>query len=293
MPNPIVGLHHVTAIASDPQTNLDFYTEVLGLRFVKRTVNFDDPGSYHFYFGDDSGSPGTILTFFPRPKAARGTPGIGEVTLTAFSVPLSSIDFWAERLSSYHLPVERSTRFNETVLTFPDPDGMKIEIVGHANAVSSHAPRYASVPVEHAICGFYGVTPEELAAAIEADLPIYRAAVEANTVTLGVDYNVDSPLNDLEDVTRVKVSSGKIEHIGKVMRDFNAIDTGVFLCTPAIFAALEASQAAGDDSISGAMNVLARQGKARVFDVQGRLWLDVDDPASFDKAEELLGSGRL
>lgn len=158
MPKPIVGLHHVTAIASDPQTNLDFYTEVLGLRFVKRTVNFDDPGTYHFYFGDDAGAPGTILTFFPWPRASRGTPGVGEVTLTAFSVPLSSIDFWEQRLSSYNLPVERSTRFSETVLTFPDPDGMKIEIVGHADAEPPNPSRFAAVPVEHSLRGFYGVT---------------------------------------------------------------------------------------------------------------------------------------
>lgn len=158
MPKPIVGLHHVTAIASDPQTNLDFYTEVLGLRFVKRTVNFDDPGSYHFYFGDDTGTPGTILTFFPWPRAMRGTPGIGEVTLTAFSVPLSSIDFWENRLSGYNLPVERSTRLEETVLTFPDRDGMRIEIVGHAHAEAPNPPCFASIPEEHSLRGFYGVT---------------------------------------------------------------------------------------------------------------------------------------
>ena len=123
MPKPIVGLHHVTAIASDPQRNLDFYTEVLGLRFVKRTVNFDDPGSYHFYFGDDAGSPGTILTFFPWPRASRGSAGLGEVTKTAFSVPLGSLDYWETRLVDDGQLVERSgKRFEEEVLTFPDPE---------------------------------------------------------------------------------------------------------------------------------------------------------------------------
>jgi myo-inositol-1-phosphate synthase len=117
--------------------------------------------------------------------------------------------------------------------------------------------------------------------------------IEANTVTLGVDFNTDSPLNDLDDVTRVKCANGKIEHIGKVIRDFNAIDTGMFLCGPIMFDALEASQAEGDDSISGAMNVLAGWGKARAFDIQGRVWVDVDDPAAFRKAEELLETGRL
>jgi 1L-myo-inositol 1-phosphate cytidylyltransferase len=122
---------------------------------------------------------------------------------------------------------------------------------------------------------------------------LMASTLEPDTVTLAVDFNVAGSINDLDDVTRVKCSNGRIEHIGKVIRDFNAIDTGVFLCTPVMFDALEASQAAGDDSITGAMNVLARQGKARVFDVRGRLWLDVDDPASLDKAEELLSSGRL
>ena len=159
MQSPIVGLHHVTAIASDPQRNLDFYTGVLGLRFVKRTVNFDDPGTYHFYFGDDAGLPGTILTFFPWPHASRGHSGVGEVTKTAFSVPVSSLDYWRERLTEQGVLVEDTgKRFEERVLTFPDPDGMKIEIVAHAAAGDVNAPRFASVPPEHSIRGFFGVT---------------------------------------------------------------------------------------------------------------------------------------
>jgi 1L-myo-inositol 1-phosphate cytidylyltransferase len=116
---------------------------------------------------------------------------------------------------------------------------------------------------------------------------------EPDTVTLAVDFNVAGSINDLDDVTRVMCANGRIVHIGKVIREFNAIDTGIFLCTPVMFDALEASQAAGDDSISGAMNVLAREDRARVFDIQDRLWLDVDDPATLDKAETLLNAGRL
>ena len=158
--NPIVGLHHVTAIASDPQRNLDFYTDVLGLRFVKRTVNFDDPGTYHFYFGDDAGSPGTILTFFPWPGARRGVAGAGEVTHTAFSVPLESIPYWEQRLQQHGVLVEHTgKRFQEDVLTLADPDGMKLEIVGHADApAAARVPRFADVPAEHSIRGFFGVT---------------------------------------------------------------------------------------------------------------------------------------
>ena len=157
---PIVGLHHVTAIASDPQRNLDFYTDVLGLRFVKRTVNFDDPGTYHFYFGDDAGSPGTIITFFPWPGARRGLAGAGEVTHTAFSVPVSSIPYWEQRLQAKGVLVEHTgRRFNEDVLTLADPDGMKLEIVGTDDApAAGKAPRTADVPPEHSIRGFFGVT---------------------------------------------------------------------------------------------------------------------------------------
>ena len=122
---------------------------------------------------------------------------------------------------------------------------------------------------------------------------LIASTLEPDTVTLAVDFNVAGSINDLEDVTRVMCSNGRIVHIGKVIREFNAIDTGVFLCTPVMFDALEVSQAAGDDSISGAMNVLARRDQARVFDIQGRLWLDVDDPATLDKAETLLSAGRL
>ena len=168
---PIAGLHHVTAIASDPQRNLDFYTEVLGLRFVKRTVNFDDPGTYHFYFGDDAGSPGTILTFFPWPHTGRGSVGAGEVTHTAFSVPLASMEYWEQRLTAKGVLFERSgRRFAEEVLTLPDPDGMKIEIVGHADAGAVKAPRFSDVPAEHAIRGFFGVTMLEIDAAETAKI---------------------------------------------------------------------------------------------------------------------------
>jgi glyoxalase family protein len=161
--SPIVGLHHVTAIASDPQANLDFYTQVLGLRFVKRTVNFDDPGTYHFYFGDDLGSPGTILTFFPWPHVGKGSAGAGEVTHTAFSVPLASLDYWEQRLVHKRIPFTHSPRrFDEEVLTLADPDGMQIEIVAHAAAPTSHAPRYSDVPSAHAIRGFFGVTMLQL-----------------------------------------------------------------------------------------------------------------------------------
>lgn len=156
---PIVGLHHITAFVSDPQRNLDFYTRVLGQRFVKRTVNFDDPGTYHFYFGDDGGSPGTIMTTFPWPHAARGVAGAGETTHIAYSVALESIEYWHARLVAHNVPVELTVRrFNGQVLTFPDVDGIKLEIVGHVDAAAITPSRFSEVPAEHAIRGFFGVT---------------------------------------------------------------------------------------------------------------------------------------
>src|SRR5205809_4930258 len=126
----INGLHHVTAIASDPQRNLDFYVGLLGLRFVKRTVNFDDPGTYHFYFGDQRGTPGTILTFFPWPGARRGIRGTGQVEATAFAIPPDSIGYWLERLKQQHVTAERtSPRFGEEVIRLIDPDGLLIELI--------------------------------------------------------------------------------------------------------------------------------------------------------------------
>jgi glyoxalase family protein len=132
------GIHHITAIAGDPQRNLDFYTEELGLRLVKRTVNFDDPGSYHFYFGDNIGTPGTIMTFFPWPGARRGARGSGQVTTVSFAVPRNSMAFWKERLRATHVIAEEiEGRFGCNALRFLDPDGLQLELVALANEESS------------------------------------------------------------------------------------------------------------------------------------------------------------
>ena len=146
------GIHHITAIAGDPQRNLDFYTEALGLRLVKRTVNFDDPGSYHFYFGDNIGTPGTIMTFFPWPGARRGARGSGQVTTVSFAVPRNSMAFWKERLRATHVIAEQiEGRFGCNALRFLDPDGLQLELVASANEESSS---------ERAIRGFAAPTLE-------------------------------------------------------------------------------------------------------------------------------------
>ncbi len=128
MPPPLVGLHHVTATVADAQDDLDFCLETLGLRLVKKTVNFDDPGTYHFYFGDEAGQPGTILTFFPWEHAAPGRLGVGETQETVFRIPEGSIGFWAHRFVEQGVPHEVPVkRFGETVLSFRDPDGIALE----------------------------------------------------------------------------------------------------------------------------------------------------------------------
>jgi glyoxalase family protein len=158
----IPGIHHITAIAGDPQRNLDFYTMVLGLRLVKLTVNFDDPGTYHFYFGNENGTPGSILTFFPWPDAPRGVVGSGHVTAITFAVPTGSLAYWRSRLSAHGVKVnDAGERLGEMVLTISDPDGLPLEIVASPQADPSSAWTDAPVDREHAICGFHSATLSE------------------------------------------------------------------------------------------------------------------------------------
>ena len=161
MPHPVPGLHHVTVIASDPQRNLDFYTQVLGQRLVKTTVNFDDPGSYHLYYGDEVGSPGTIMTFFPWSGAQRGTLGNGETAAVAYSIGAGSVDYWKEQLEDFDLDVAESERFGERVLGFADPDGLRLELTTDSVEISAEVSAYwqdGPISQEHALRGFHGVT---------------------------------------------------------------------------------------------------------------------------------------
>src|SRR5258705_11257532 len=153
------GIHHVTAIAGRPNINLDFYTRTLGLRRVKKTVNFDDPGTYHFYYGDEMGNPGTILTFFPWEHAALGRGGLGLTQTTAFRVPAGSIAYWTHRLVDKGVKHDAPTKiFGESVLSFVDPDGMRLALVGVAGAEEEKHWGEAGIPAECAIRGLHGVS---------------------------------------------------------------------------------------------------------------------------------------
>ena len=151
-----IGIHHVTAISGAPQRNVNFYADTLGLRLVKKTVNFDDPETYHLYYGNGTGSPGTIMTFFPWTHAPRGRIGAGQLVVTSFSIPATSLGTWTERLVEKGVSFERpSDRFGDTVLTFEDPHGLRIELV----AAEDDRPGRAGGPVqaEHSIRGFHHV----------------------------------------------------------------------------------------------------------------------------------------
>lgn len=155
----LTGLHHITAISSDVKRNVQFYTQVLGLRFVKKSVNQDDTGTYHLYYGNYAGDPGTALTFFPWAGLAKGRPGRGQAYATAFSVPAGSLPFWSERLARLKIttyPVE--TRFGEQVLPFQDHDGLRLELVATPEVDARPPTPSPEIPASHAIRGFHSST---------------------------------------------------------------------------------------------------------------------------------------
>jgi glyoxalase family protein len=158
----VLGLHHITALTSHAQKNLDFYAGILGLRLVKKTINFDAPDVYHLYYGNETGSPGTIMTFFPFLGMPKGRKGKGQLTVTSFSIPDNSIHYWLNRLSKFHVKHERpQVRFDdESVIYLEDFDGLGLELV--ANQRDTRVPfTYGNIPLEYAIKGFYGITLSE------------------------------------------------------------------------------------------------------------------------------------
>jgi glyoxalase family protein len=173
MSREINGLHHITAISGAPQRNLDFYAKVLGLRFVKRTVNFDDPSVYHLYYGDEMGAPGTAMTFFPWEHLAPARRGTDEVALTAFSVPDGSLDFWRERLSRLGVPHhEPEPRFGEPALALADPDGLPLPLVIATEPDVRLPWTTPEIGAGQAVRGFHGVSLTLEDRAATADLLI-------------------------------------------------------------------------------------------------------------------------
>jgi glyoxalase family protein len=159
MKNNILGIHHITAIAGQAKRNYDFYTKVLGLRFIKKTVNFDDPNTYHFYYGNEEGTPGTILTFFPWEDIQTGRRGTRQVTEIGYSVPAGSLEFWQKRLDDHHVIYNKvSEKFGEQYLTFLDPDGLKFELTVPKSEDTRTPWVSPEVSAAHAIRGFHNIT---------------------------------------------------------------------------------------------------------------------------------------
>ncbi|MCA0756253.1 ring-cleaving dioxygenase [Paenibacillus sp. N4] len=202
--NQTAGIHHITAFVRNPQQTADFYAGVLGLRLVKKTINFDAPEVYHLYFGDEYGSPGTIITFFPWANSRKGRIGAGQVGVTTYVVPEDAYDFWKERLAKLNVAAEETERFGERYLQFADPDGLKAEIVARAEGPAS-TWSFGGVPADKAIKGFggailYSGAPEKTANLLvnvmglvkigeEGGYARFRATSDIGNV---IDVNVDA-----------------------------------------------------------------------------------------------------
>ncbi|UZD44843.1 ring-cleaving dioxygenase [Peribacillus frigoritolerans] len=224
MSKKTMGIHHITAIVGHPQENVDFYAGVLGLRLVKKTVNFDDPGTYHLYFGNEGGKPGTIMTFFPWAGASQGKIGDGQVGVTSYVVPKGAMKFWKKRLESFNIPFTVRERFSEEYLEFDDPHGLHLEIVereeGEVNAWT-----FGGVTSEVAIKGFGGATllstnPDKTAVLLEnilgleligkdGDFARYRSSAEIGNV---IDLK-------LTPIGRGTMGAGTVHHIAWRAKD--------------------------------------------------------------------------
>ncbi|OXB06987.1 ring-cleaving dioxygenase [Flavobacterium pectinovorum] len=223
MENKILGLHHITAIAGDAKRNFDFYSKILGLRFIKKTVNFDDPGTYHFYFGDETGSAGTILTFFPWGEGIQqGRKGSGMATEIGYSVPKGSLDFWQKRFEQYNVIYNKpAEKFGEKYLTFLDPDGLKLELIESKTDDTRKAWETDEVKADVATKGFHNITltlndikPTALVLTeifgyklIDQDVNRYRYATDAVENAAIVD------LVELADEKRGLNANGTVHHV--------------------------------------------------------------------------------
>ena len=228
MENKILGIHHITAIAGNAKRNYDFYTKVLGLRFIKKTVNFDDPGTYHFYFGDEVGSPGTILTFFPWEGIAKGKQGNGMATEIGYSVPDNSLAFWAERLNKNNVIINSTgTRFGEKYLAFEDPDGLPLSLI-ISNTSDKRKPwETADVKADVATKGFHSITltlkTVENTAKVLTDILDYKfVGKEENRYRYRTDTVENAAIVDLiEDTNAASAvnAGGTIHHIAFRVKD--------------------------------------------------------------------------
>ena len=228
MENRVSGIHHITAIAGNARRNHAFYTNVLGLRFIKKTVNFDDPHTYHFYFGDEAGTPGTILTFFPWEGINKGRQGTGMATEIAYSVPPDSLAFWMERLKEFSVKVSASgTRFGEHYLGFEDPDGLPLTLIVPTTGDNRRPWETEGVGAQVATRGFHSITltlkSVARTAMVLTDILDYKlAGQEGNRYRYVTDAVTNAAIVDLIEAPAVESSynaRGTIHHVAFRVRD--------------------------------------------------------------------------
>ncbi|MFW6318187.1 MAG: ring-cleaving dioxygenase [Halorubrum sp.] len=225
MPTDIPGIHHVTAVGSDPERNYRFYTDTLGLRLVKRSINQDDVSVYHLFYADRSGTPGTSMTFFPYPTAQPGRVGTGQASGVQFLIPDAAVEYWRERLADAGVDVrEPIERFGDTVIPFADPDDTPLELVARADAPDGDPPA-GPVPSEHAIRGFFGVTLS--LASAESTVPLLQVMgyEETNRSPERTRYRAGGDLGAVVDVRedpqapRGRSGAGTVHHVAFEVAD--------------------------------------------------------------------------
>lgn len=205
------GIHHITVLAGGPQRNAEFYVNTLGMRMVKKSVNQDDPGTYHLFYGNQAATPGSSLTFFPWPHAVKGEPGTGEAVTVSFSVPKDSLDYWQQRLDQHSVKtVDPFERFGLKVLPFEDPDGLSLEFVFENVADAPESSREVNVPNEHAIRGFWGttlrLTEKESTASVLQDILGFEETDQENNITR---YASEAPIGGTVLIEVTDKQSGK------------------------------------------------------------------------------------
>ncbi|MEC1552266.1 ring-cleaving dioxygenase [Bacillus haynesii] len=212
------GIHHITAIVGHPQENVDFYAGVLGLRLVKKTVNFDDPGTYHLYFGNEGGKPGTIITFFPWVGARRGVIGDGQVGVTSYIVPKGAMAFWENRLAKFNVPYTKMNRFGEEYLEFDDPHGLHLEIVEREEGEKNNW-KIGEITPDNAIKGFGGATllskqPEKTAELLEKVMGLEKVGEEGDFVRFRSFGDIGNMIDlKLTTIGSGQMGTGTVHHI--------------------------------------------------------------------------------
>lgn len=218
------GIHHITAFVQSPQATVDFYSGVLGLRLVKKTVNFDAPEVYHLYFGDEVGSPGTIITFFPSPGSRRGRVGGGQVGITTYAIPEGSFDFWHDRLHRFGISFEIRERFSEKLLHFRDNSGLLIELVERTEGPAS-TWSFGGVPADKAIKGFggavlYSTVPDKTANVLENVLGMEKIGQEGSYARYKTEGNLGNIIDiNIQPIEYGAGGSGTVHHIAWRAKD--------------------------------------------------------------------------